>query len=238
MLVARHYPSSILSRVIHRAGTNVQISGAMKKKRRDIFRIAGFITWLAAATFAATTLTAWHSVAFPTKPEHTVLNQRHKGRWLLTHYLSAECTCSQTVMRHLSQRGPLADAMEDVVVIQSQDVPQDNKMLSELIRSGFHVRSITAEAASSIEGVEGVPLLKIEAADGTVRYRGGYRENGAPLEKNLDTVILAGLMASAPVPSLRVFGCATSYRLRSLLDPLSFKLLSSYEFKKSISRKY
>jgi hypothetical protein len=39
--------------------------------------------------------------------------------------------------------------------------------------------------------------------------------------------LLSGLLASQPVPRLRVYGCATSRRLKGFLDPLSLKSLES-----------
>jgi hypothetical protein len=191
--------------------------------RHGPLRALGFALWLAVATFATTTLTAWHAVAVPMQP-YSKQSNSHGNTWHLTHYLSSNCACSRAIARYLIARSPLSIATEEVVMIGSSDIAAESGMLDALSRKGFHTVTVTAEAAAA-EGVEGVPLLKIEAPDGTTRFRGGYRERNAPPEEYLDVSILSGLIASKPAPNVRVYGCATSRRLRALLDPLSLKSL-------------
>jgi hypothetical protein len=199
----------------------------MKGNSQKIGRALGFTLWLTAATFAAATLTSWHSVALPVSLEQPKLRHSHGDRWHLTHYLSADCACSRAVARYLMVRGPLVEATEEVVLIRSSDTPAENRLVDSLTRTGFQIRITTAEAAASLDGgVQGVPVLHIEAPDGTTKFRGGYRARNTPPEEYLDVAILSGLMASKPVPELRVIGCATSRRLRLQLDPLSFRSLS------------
>jgi hypothetical protein len=93
--------------------------------------------------------------------------------------------------------------------------------MDALNRLGFHSTSIGREIAASRYHVEGVPLLEVEAPDGSVRFRGGYRKRNVPNDEYLDTAIVSDLMNSITPPRLRVYGCATSHRLKSLLDPLS-----------------
>lgn len=129
-------------------------------------------------------------------------------------------------------RGPLTIAVEEVILIRSSDAPAENELLTALTRTGFKTSVIAADAAASLEGrIEGVPVLNIEAPDGTTRFHGGYRAQNAPPGEYLDVAVLSGLMASKPVPDLRVLGCATSRHLRSQLDPLSFRSLSFPETK-------
>jgi hypothetical protein len=196
-----------------------------------MLRISFFAFWLTLATFAATTLTAWHSVTLPTEPTRAKSGRSHPGKWLLTHFLSADCLCSQALARHLQARGPLAAADEEVVVIGPVDSSAhrdtaQRKMIESLNRAGFQAATMTVEAAASQEGVEGVPLLNVTGPDGIIRFRGGYRDRGAPPDRYLEVAILTSLRASQPVPATRVYGCATSRRLRTLLDPLSLKSLS------------
>lgn len=73
--------------------------------------------------------------------------------------------------------------------------------------------------------MEGVPILKIAGPDGSTRFQGAYRGQGTPPGQYLDIAILSGLIESKPVPQLRAYGCATSRRLKSMLDPLSLKSL-------------
>jgi hypothetical protein len=196
----------------------------MERNSHGPLRIIGFALWLTVATIAATTLTAWHSTALPVRPADPELPNSHGNTWHLTHYLSPNCACSRAIARYLMARNPLISATEEVVIIGSSDVPAENELVARLSQKGFRTTAVSAEAAAE-EGVEGVPMLKIEAPDGTARFRGGYQQRGAPPEKYLDVAILSGLMASKPVPNLRVYGCATSRRLRSLLDPFALKSL-------------
>lgn len=187
-----------------------------------------FGLWLVVATFAATTMTSWHSVALPAHSGSAARGTSHAGSWHLTHFLSADCACSRDVARHLVKRGRLqtAAATEEVVFVASSDISEQNRMREELNGAGFLSTIITTETAASADGVEGVPTLRIEAPDGTMRFNGGYRDRTAKPEDYLDLVILSSLMHSRPVPRPRVYGCATSARLRTLLDPWSLRSLS------------
>jgi hypothetical protein len=51
----------------------------------------GFALWLTVAIFAATTLTAWHSVDLAQGSGRLKLSGDPGGTWRLTHYLSSNC---------------------------------------------------------------------------------------------------------------------------------------------------
>jgi hypothetical protein len=197
----------------------------MVQKGHGILRVLGFSVWLAVATLAAATLTAWHSVDLTPGQGLATARSPRDGKWHLTHYLAGDCACSRAVARHLLARGPIGSATEEVFFVGSTETTVENQLLDGLKRSGFHPKVITAEAAASLHGVEGVPLLEIAGPDKTIRYRGGYRERNAAPEEYLDAAIFTRLVASKPVLSARVYGCATSRRLRSRLDPLSLRKL-------------
>ena len=186
----------------------------------------GFGFWLIAATFAAASLTAWHSVALPVGNPVETTAGTEDGRWHMVHYLSSDCACSREVANYLVRRRPLAGVMEEVVLIASENPGAQLKMLNMFKQNGFRTSLMAPDAAANDAGVEGVPLLQIRAPDGSLRFRGGYREHGAPPDRFLDISILSGLMNSRAVPRPRVYGCATTHRLRALLDPLSLKVLS------------
>lgn len=196
----------------------------MDRKSRGILRVVGFSLWLVVATLAAATLTAWHTVDL-TPPEHVALRGHGDSKWRMTHYLAGDCACSRAVGRHLVARGPIAWVNEEILLLGRGDTSAENQLLNELKHGGFHPKVIAAEAAASLHGVEGVPLLEISAPDGAIHYRGGYREQNAPPGEYLDAAILTKLIASEPVPATRVYGCATSRRLRTRLDPLSLRTL-------------
>jgi len=184
----------------------------------------GFGLWLIAATFAAASLTAWHSIALPDSQLPKRAAREPDGRWHMTHYFSAACACSWQVARYLAGRKPLAGVQEDIVVIASDDPSAGARMLDLLKRNAFRTRIMTPEVAAAEDGVEGVPMLQIQSPDGAIKFRGGYREHGH--NQFLDVSIISGLMKSSPVVRPGIYGCATTHRLRSLLDPLSLKVLS------------
>jgi hypothetical protein len=194
--------------------------------QRCVVRVLGFALWLIMATFAATSLTSWHSVSLPVRPGRPTALRGSAGHWHLTHYLSADCACSQAVARHLITRGPVSVAAEEVVLVESSDIPAQNTLRDALSRRGFSTMIVTPETVSADDGIDGVPVLRINAPDGTQRFRGGYRDRGAADGVYLDLAILSDLMASRPVSAPHVYGCATSRLLRSLLDPLSLRSLS------------
>lgn len=191
-----------------------------------------FGLWLTAATIAASTVTAWHSLALPdTAVPAQIVNPT--GQWRVKHYLSSECACSRAVARYLGSRGPVKTASEDIILIATDPVTPEkirwqNEVAASLIASRFHTREISATAAADEAKVEAVPLLEIDGPDGRVRFRGGYREPTTPAGVYLDTTILSGLLAglseSASLPAPRVFGCATSARLRRQLNPFAIDL--------------
>lgn len=189
---------------------------------KTAYRGFAFGAWLIAATLAATSMTAWHALALPVglpSSSDTVPS----GRWRLTHYLSADCACSHEVARYLIQRQALHRAAETVAFIG----PGDDLLQADLARAGYEVSVQTAQRAASEAGVNGVPLLQITSPAGSIAFRGGYRDMRVNPARFLDLEILDGLVDSRPIAHPRVYGCATTRRLRMLLDPLSLKSLLS-----------
>jgi hypothetical protein len=189
-------------------------------RRLAVFSVFG--AWLILATVAASTLTAWHSIAVPVSTNSAGLTKGGSTGWRITHYLSSECGCSQGVASYLESRGPLSQATEEVVLIASTDRGRDAAFRGRLSEKNFRVELISENDAST-DGVQGVPTLEIVAPTGRVAFRGGYRKLGAAPGAYLDVAILSGLMASRPVGAIPIYGCATSTRLRRLLDPLGLK---------------
>lgn len=191
------------------------------RNRRAVSAIA-FGFWLTAATIAAATITSWHTVALPGQQSQDMALSNADHQWHLRHYLSPDCECSRAISRYLVRRGPLNTAIEEVVLVTSgNDALRAGEISARLIRSGFHTRIIASSAAAEAR-VEAVPTLEIEAPDGRIRFRGGYRDRTAPAGVYLDVSMLSDLIDSKPVAPLPVFGCATSARLRQQLNPLAF----------------
>lgn len=185
-----------------------------------------FGVWLILATVAASTLTAWHTISLPSTLKNAAASGDRIVGWRVRHYLSAECACSRAVAAYLATRGPMDVAREDVVLIASGDSEKDGVFGKTLRDKGFAVEVVTEETAASTAGVEGVPALEILAPDQRIAFRGGYRERGAAPGMYLDRAILSDLMVAKPVRVLPIYGCATSARLRNLMDPFGLKGLN------------
>lgn len=181
-----------------------------------------FGLWLVVATVAATILTAWHWVSLPVQAKIDHAGNRIAG-WRLRHYLASDCSCSRSVASYLITRGPLPNAAEEIVLLDSGDGSKTVELERRLRKRGFAVTGMTPDLAALREGVEGVPTFEVVGSDSRVVYRGGYRERGAAPGKYLDTTILSDVMAARTAPSLPVYGCATGERLRRQLDPFGFK---------------
>jgi hypothetical protein len=184
-----------------------------------------FAGWLILATLAASTLTAWHTISLPAAIKAHVTRGDAAAAWRLVHYLSPECACSRAVASYLVKRGPLGNAGEDVVLLASGNPATDAAFAKPLTENGFRVELRTQADAASRDGVEGVPTLEIVAPGNRIVFRGGYRERGAAPGAYLDVALLSALMASKPLRALPIYGCATSQRLSSALDPLGLKSL-------------
>jgi len=57
-------------------------------------------------------------------------------------------------------------ATEEVVLLGSSDIPAENKLRDALSRRGFYTAIVTPDTASIDDGVDGVPMLRINAPDG------------------------------------------------------------------------
>jgi hypothetical protein len=187
-----------------------------------------FGLWLIASMAAAASLTAWHALTLPVAARTVPSVADRDGKWTLTHYLSTDCICSRAVAAYLIGRGPREEVAEEVLLIDSDDAARDAALSQSLRQHRFRVRNLSAWDASTAYGVQGVPQLEIASPGGEILFRGGYRERGAAPGAFSDLRALAALTAHQPAPVLPILGCATTQRLRGLLDPLRLKSLNNF----------
>jgi hypothetical protein len=194
--------------------------------------------WLVVSTLAASSLTAWHWISLPVPPQAASPEEiAAGGQWRVTHYLSSDCACSRSVADYLVKRGPLPQALEDVVLIRTSALAEDARLEGTLRHAkgnqkAFRIKSVTPEEAAR-HGIEAVPLLEIAAPGNRVLYRGGHQRRGERPGIYSDIAIVSALMAQDAPQRLPVYGCATSSRLRGLIDPFHIKSLSFYFFGRS-----
>lgn len=137
----------------------------------------------------------------------------------MVHVLSEECACSRSVARYLLSRGPLADAQEEVVLLGGSEET------SQAFRAaGFAVSTAEAEEFCAQFGSEGVPFFQVVDGGDEAAYSGSYFDSAfRGNEGFLDLETFRRLRSGGFVVGRPVYGCATSERLRSILDPFGFK---------------
>jgi hypothetical protein len=174
--------------------------------------------WFALMVLLGAGLLAKHVVALPvpTASEHLArslgaLRGEHAEGFLAVHVLYAECRCSQRIVRHLTTTAR-PRGWHEVVLWVGEAEPEP-----ELARR-FDVRRLTAPALAEL-GVESAPLLVALDSSDRALYLGGYteRKQGPAIH---DLEILASAERAVAPPSLPVFGCAVSERLKRALAAL------------------
>ncbi len=187
--------------------------------RRGYQRIF-FSVWFLLIALPAMTWMASHHVPLP-PPSGTQSAQPSslEAGWRMVHVLAAECGCSGAVAEHLARRGATAGVAEEVWWIGETSGPT-----TPLAGSGFTVVPTSADTLQHRLGLEGAPWLLIYDPEGHLRYSGGYAattpRRGAALE---DRTLLARVQSGETVTPFPAYGCATSRRLQTALDPLGLK---------------
>lgn len=177
------------------------------------------VAWFAVLTFLCAGLLARHVLAMPTPTKTARLaghlaTLRRAGepkQWLAVHVLDSECKCSQRVAAHLVETARPPGVSEVVLWVGPLAPPAS-------LAEHFAVRRVTSEELAGFE-IEAAPLMIAVSPDDQIAYAGGYtdRKQGPVIH---DLEVLASVMASRTVPTLPLFGCATSARLRTALSTL------------------
>lgn len=191
-------------------------------RKSDYYKATLFSIWMALVSVALATLMASHTVAFlaPTPRQLASLSGAQGARaWRLVHIFAPDCLCSRTVSERLLERGTLPGS-EELVILAGEDAP----LAARLRERGFHVQTLRTAELKEKYGIEGVPWLAIFSPAAEALYSGGYNDH--PISKHTrirDLELFAQAKSGqAPAP-LPVYGCATSERLKRLLDPLHLK---------------
>jgi hypothetical protein len=198
-------------------------------RRARIFRgplLVVFVVWALVSFVGATSLAAGHFYTLPRPPlRDLVLSaavaRLHTGaspdRWSAVHVLYAECRCSQRIVAHLVERGPLAGVDETVVLVGRSEALE-----ASIAGAGFAIALVTPEELERDYHLRAAPLLVVADPVDEVRYLGGYteRKQGPAIR---DVEIVADLRSGGAAAELPLFGCAVSRSLQTLIDPLGLK---------------
>ncbi len=186
----------------------------------------GLGLWIAVVVVVGGLLLAPHLVALPA-PAATDVGLRAAlkselptDRWSVAHIMYRSCACSRRTIAHLVTRLRPANLDETVIMVDDHGVagPEDRALLA----AGFRVTVITPTTLRERFHVEAVPLLAVVRPDGELAYVGGYnrRKQSRAYE---DLAIIEDLRTQTARASLPIFGCATTERLASALDPLGLR---------------
>jgi hypothetical protein len=177
--------------------------------------------WAGAVVLAGGALMSFHQ-PFVTPGERILGLGRvvDGGGWRMLHVVSGSCGCSQKVMRHLLERGPMPGVQEEVVVVDGGEPYLDGSagLMAGLAQAGFAVSHLAAAEVPADAGLHGVPLLVVAKPGRSVVYVGGYGAGG-----DQDGAIVRALRADQKATPLAVVGCAVGARVRREADPLHLK---------------
>lgn len=180
----------------------------------------GLTGWFAACALILGNLGVSHVVAMPEPEAGSLagllaslqkLRQRESVEFVV-HVLSADCSCTESLFRHLLDNGPDWSAEEVFLFVG------DNAARAQLARqAGYRFVSIESDELAAM-GLESAPVLAVFDSHGAIRYLGGYYDHPAaanPRDQKLRQALAAG---ESPSP-LPIYGCAVSQRLKQAFDP-------------------
>lgn len=197
--------------------SNVEPMSARSILRR---RLGGatVTAWFAVMVVIGAGLLTKHVVAMP-RPQAALLtpalqmlrSPNEQNQWLAVHVLYSDCRCSQRVAEHLATTDR-PQGWSEIVLWVGDDAPPTG------LPDHFDLRHTSAAQLASY-GVEAAPSMILADPNGSIRYSGGYtdRKQGPVID---DLRILRAVHRSENVPSLPLFGCAVSSRLKADLAVL------------------
>lgn len=170
-------------------------------------------------------LLAQHLVAMPAPSvDDTTMKDRLAqaypvGRWTAFHVMYRACPCSRRTIEHLATSHRPEHIDEVVLMVDDERRAGDEDQ--RLRAAGFTVSVIAVDELARLH-IEAAPTLVIRRPDGAIAYAGGYnrRKQSAAYE---DIAIVDELRHDGMPSPLPIFGCPTSARLASAIDPLDLR---------------
>ncbi|CBW28075.1 putative membrane protein [Halobacteriovorax marinus SJ] len=185
------------------------------------------ICWVIGISAIVGVMHSWHLIDLsPEKSMQLSISQYAKGvnKFGVIHYLSPQCSCSNTIVNHLLKRGPLNPEESKELVVLIDDF--QNKTERLLKKRRFSVVSLNSKELSkeSDGAIRGVPLLVIYDRNQVTKYVGGYSEKSITPFTQIDIKeYIKTLKEGRGIASKPVVGCAVSKEYKELLDPFGLK---------------
>lgn len=171
--------------------------------------------WTCAVLVAGSVLSSFHQpFLINSSGIEVLLPKAASQNWQAIHLLDLECGCSQRVLRHLRERGPLPGVEERIIVFEGARKPA---VLAEFKALGWRVETFDDKRPTGKQ-VLSVPLLIYLSPDGKIRYQGGY----GPTYRE-DVHIWRQLQSGNSPRVAAAYGCAVGQRLQRALDPFAWK---------------
>ncbi len=188
--------------------------------RRRILVGAFFAFWAASISIPLGLFSAAHQAVLPVAQKSLAPDSIIEGgKWGLVHVLAEDCPCSRSVLEYLVERGSSGALVEEVILLDASE-----QASARLRAAGFSVSSVEGEELCSAFGSEGVPFFQVVKGEGDPEYSGAYFDTAFRANSGFrDLSTAERLQSGGFVFNRPVYGCATSDRLKAVLDPLGLK---------------
>ncbi len=161
-----------------------------------------------------------HTVAMPSPVDIEGLRRSLQDRvdgTTVVHFIHERCSCTNSLLEHLFERGAGASVREHLVYIGTR---QDR--IERARQAGYTTVRIDEAELRERHGLVAAPVLVVLGAEAQLQYVGGYYRYPAAAIP-LDVDIVATVLDIGTHDGLPVFGCAVDADLRRTVDPLGLQ---------------
>lgn len=188
----------------------------IKNLKKSIF-VTCFAIWAVVCLGIVSVMHSSHVVSF--LPHVGLIQTSNSKGWSMTHVLSVDCKCSETVAKYLIERKAQIGTSETIILLGKSP-----ELIKKFLASGFMAEERDPNLLKDDEFSVGVPFLIITKPGSDIVYAGGYGDRkiiqGSPIQ---DLAIFASLQGGRAPASFPIFGCAASSRFQKLIDPFKTK---------------
>ncbi|MBD5778922.1 hypothetical protein IEN85_05415 [Pelagicoccus sp. NFK12] len=181
--------------------------------------LVGFVLWTGAISVPLGLFSAAHRAVLPVAKESLQVSSSGEEQWTIVHVLAEDCACSRSVIDYLVDRGPSEAFAEEVTLVGG-----GSEAAERLRRQGYLVATVEGEQLCADFGSEGVPFFQVVKGGSEPSYSGAYFDGAFRGDAGFQDLRTASRLAAGGfVLSRPVYGCPTSERLKSVLDPFGWK---------------
>lgn len=178
----------------------------MQQKIQQIFLFLSLLVWVGLGLVVGVTWMGPHIFAMQVSQasSYQQLIKPSNKDWSISHVLSADCECSEQVLKSLLLRKPLLSNEQVLFLGKIEDSDQ-----VKLQNKGYQVRVVHAQELGLPEAFA-LPSLLIQNPSNQLVYAGGYSNQKIFTPSQVqDTQIFAALSQGKAVAALPIYGCYT-----------------------------